>query len=125
MMHPSIYTKLTEKKGWGVFTKHAIKNNTIIEISPVVVMTVSEKKLLDKTKLHDYIFFWERDSCCMALGNISIYNHSYNSNCEYFQDYENNTIFIKTIREILEEEELTINYNGDFDDTKEIWFDAV
>ena len=36
--------------------------NTIIEISPVIVMTAEERTLLDQTLLHDYIFEWGEDS---------------------------------------------------------------
>ena len=81
---------------------------------------------LDKTLLHDYIFEWgkNKDQCCMALGLVPIYNHSYASNCEYFMDYEEDTVMLKSVREIEEGEELTINYNGDWNDSKEIWFNA-
>jgi hypothetical protein len=61
----------------------------------------------------------------MALGNIPIYNHSYQSNCEYYMDYEQKTMSIKTVRDISVGEELTINYNGDWDNEKPLWFDAV
>jgi SET domain-containing protein len=77
--------------------------------------------------LHDYIFEWGKvkDKCCVALGYIPIYNHSYKSNCEYYMDFENETIQIKTVITIEREEELTINYNGDWDDDKKVWFDVV
>jgi SET domain-containing protein len=81
---------------------------------------------LDQTLLHDYIFEWgaEKDRCCMALGFIPIYNHSYKSNCEYFMDFEEETIFVKTVRTIEKGEELTINYNGDWDDETKVWFEV-
>lgn len=90
-------------------------------------MTADERKLLDKTLLHDYIFEWQpegADMCCMALGWVPIYNHSYQSNCEYFMDYDNQTIYIKTIRDIDAGQELTINYNGPWNDEKKVWFEA-
>ena len=61
----------------------------------------------------------------MALGTIPIYNHSYKSNCEYFMDFEDNTIFIKTVKTIKKGEELTINYNGSWNDKKKVWFEAL
>jgi len=61
----------------------------------------------------------------MALGYIPVYNHSYTSNCEYFMDFSNQTIFIKTVRDISKGEELTINYNGDWNDTAKVWFDVL
>lgn len=112
--------------GRGVFTSASIEKNSIIEIAPVVVLNAKERQLIDQTLLHDYIFEWgEVDGqCCMALGWVSIYNHSYSSNCEYEMDYEANTISIKTIREIEAGEELFINYNGSYNETKPVWFEA-
>ena len=60
----------------------------------------------------------------MALGYVPIYNHSYHSNCEYEMDFENELINIRTVRFIKEGEELFINYNGDWNDRKPVWFDA-
>ncbi len=118
----------TKGKGRGVFARKAIKADTIIETSPVIVMSDKDRKLLDKTLLHDYIFEWEPNGekmCCMALGWVPIYNHSYESNCEYFMNYDDQTIYIQTVRDINPGEELTINYNGDWDETKKVWFEAV
>ena len=126
MIYPSIYIDKTGEMGRGVFTKVPIPANTIIETSPVIVMSSEERKLLDQTLLHDYIFEWGPDNkqCCMALGFVAVYNHSYKSNCEYEMNFENETIRIKTVREIEEGEELFINYNGDWNNAKKLWFDA-
>jgi SET domain-containing protein len=126
MIKEFLYFKKTAAKGRGVFTKEKIRANVIVEESPAIVMSSNERKLLDKTLLHDYIFEWTEDKrkCCMALGLIPLYNHSYESNCEYFMDFEKETIQIKTVRSIEKGEELTINYNGNWNDSKKIWFDA-
>ena len=126
MVKPYLHLKKTTAKGRAVFTKERIAANTIIEESPVIVMSKDDRIHLDKTLLHDYIFEWgqEKDKCCMALGYIPIYNHSYKSNCEYYMNFEDETIQIKTIRIIEREEELTINYNGDWNDAKKVWFDV-
>ena len=60
----------------------------------------------------------------MALGYIPVYNHSYNSNCEYFMEFEKGTMYVKTVKEIKSGEELTVNYNGNFNNRKKVWFDA-
>ena len=99
----------------------------VVECSPVIVMSAEERVHLDKTLLHDYIFEWqpeERNECCVALGYLSLYNHSFASNCEYFMDYETQTMSIRTVREIAAGEELTINYNGDWNDESPLWFEA-
>ena len=126
MLKPYLFVDTTTGKGRGVFTHERIPANTVIEIAPVIVMPKTDREHLDKTLLHDYIFEWgkEKDKCCMALGLIPMYNHSYKSNCEYFMDCDDNTIMVKTVRVIENGEELTINYNGDWDDGKKVWFDT-
>lgn len=127
MINAALYIDETEGRGRGVFCSKKLPADTIIEVSPVVVMSAAERKLLDQTLLHDYIFEWgeHKEQCCMALGYIPVYNHSYTSNCEYFMDFSNQTIFIKTVRDISKGEELTINYNGDWNDAAKVWFDVL
>jgi len=97
----------TTQMGKGVFTAEKISKNTVIEIAPVVVMSGEERKLLD-----------------LALGWVSMYNHSYESNCEYDMDDDSKTITIRTVRPIMAGEELYINYNGVWNSDKKVWFDA-
>lgn len=126
MIKRFLHCTKTAEKGRGVFTSERIPMDTIVEVSPVIVMSKDDRLHLDKTLLHDYIFEWgkERDQCCMALGFIPMYNHSYKSNCEYYMDFDDQTISVKTVRTIEKGEELTINYNGDWDDGKRVWFDV-
>ena len=121
-----LYIAETENMGKGVYTSLPIEVNTVIEISPVVVMNAEERILLDQTKLHDYIFEWQTElkKCCMALGYVAVYNHSYQSNCEYEMDYETEMISVKTMRNIEAGEELFINYNGTWNDATPLWFAA-
>lgn len=124
---PFLFIDETEGKGRGVFTKEKIPPRKIVEISSVLILDESAKQLLDQTALHDYIFDWgvKDGFCCVAWGYVSLYNHSYSGNCEYFMDYENNVIMIKAVRTILPGEELTINYNGDWNNEKPLWFQAI
>ena len=126
MILSCLFMAESPEKGRGMFTNEVILVDTIIEIAPVIVMPAPDRLLLDKTLLHDYIFEWGTDKtqCCMALGFVPIYNHSYNSNCEYFMDYSTNTIMLKTVKNIEAGEEVFINYNGDFNDKAALWFDA-
>lgn len=126
MILPFIFIAATGGRGRGVFTSASIEVGTVIEISPVIVMSHEERKLLDQTLLHDYIFEWghKKDQCCMAMGYVPVYNHSYRSNCEYEMDFDDACISIKTVRFIKAGEELFINYNGGWNDSKPIWFDA-
>jgi SET domain-containing protein len=127
MLHPAIFVDNATGKGRAVFTGEKIAAGVVVEFSPVIVMTKSDREHLDKTLLHDYIFEWghQKEKCCMALGLIPIYNHSYQSNCEYFMDYDDDTIFVKTVRALEPGEELLINYNGDWNDETPVWFDVI
>lgn len=126
MLSEYLHIANTKDKGRGVFTRKKIQAGTIVEISPVIVMNSNDRNLLDQTLLHDYIFVWgkNKDQCCMALGYIAVYNHSYQSNCEYFMDYEADTICVKTVKTIHTGDELTINYNGNWDNNERVWFDV-
>lgn len=116
----------TPGMGRGVFTSKKLDKDTVVEVAPVIVMTRDERMLLDQTRLHDYIFEWGEpsDQCCMALGWVPIYNHSYQSNCEYEMDFERETIKVTVMRTIEKGEELFINYNGNWNDETKLWFDA-
>jgi uncharacterized protein len=120
----NIYVAATSNKGRGVFTNSDLKKNTIIEIAPVIVLSKQERLLIDQTLLHDYIFEWgdTQNQCCMALGYVPMYNHSYRSNCEYEMNYKLQIITVKTVRAIKAGEELFINYNGDWNNKKPVWF---
>ncbi len=126
-IHPALFIAQISGKGRGVFTNEALSADVEIELSPVVVLPGKDRPYLDQTLLHDYIFEWDPEDlkgCCMALGWVPIYNHSYASNCEYEMDYEAETITIKTVRAIAAGEELTINYNGDWNDQSPVWFEV-
>lgn len=126
MLKPYLFVDKTDSMGRGVYTAETIAPDTVVEVSPVIVMSADDRTYLDKTALHDYIFEWGalKDKCCMALGLVPIYNHSYSSNCEYFMNYDEDVILVKTVRLIEKGEELTINYNGDWDDKSKIWFEV-
>lgn len=126
MIKPYLYIQKTKEKGRGVFTKEPIPAGTLIEVSPVLVLSNSDTGIVDKTKLHNYIFLWgvKETRSCIALGFCSIYNHAYEPNCEYEMDFDAETMAIKTRRDIRKGEELSINYNGDVEDKSEVWFDV-
>ena len=126
MILPFIFLAPTKCMGRGVFTDEPVSAGTVVEIAPVIVMSAEERKLLDQTRLYDYIFEWgdNKDHCIIALGYVPMYNHSYQSNCEYEMDYEHDLIHIRAVRDIAKGEELFINYNGEWNDESPLWFDA-
>ena len=127
MILPLLVIAPSEMRGRGVFAAEKIQANTIIEISPVLVLSSKDRKQVEKTLLFDYIFEWgdpKKKKVCIALGYLSLYNHAYNANCDYEMDFESDLMTIKTLRVIKKGEELFINYNAIADDGTPIWFEA-
>lgn len=126
MIKPFLYVASSNGKGRGVFTSENIRAKTIIEISPVIVLSQKDRKIIDKTLLHDYIFEWgeSKRQCCVALGYVSLYNHSFESNCEYEMDYDYQLITIRAVRAIKKGEELFVNYNGTWNNDTPLWFEV-
>ncbi len=127
MILSSLYMGESLNRGRGVFSSKPIAAGTIIEVSPVIVLSQEERVLLDQTLLHDYIFIWgpEEKECCIALGYLSLYNHDYKSNAEYVMDFPRQTIRITAVRHIKKDAEIFINYNGNWNNPKPVWFDKA
>ena len=109
----------------GVFCGVDIEAGDVIEICPVLVVPKNETKLLDKTVLYNYVFIWGEDDKegAVVFGYGSMYNHDYNPNAEYKADYEDDTFTVYALRDIPAGEEILINYNGDPENKKLVWFD--
>ena len=125
MILPILTIAPSPNRGRGVFAIEAIQMNTTIEIAPVIVLTKEHRIIVEQTLLYDYIFEWGEDhkSAAVALGYVSIYNHTIHPNCVYEMDYENETISIITIKDIKVGEELFINYNAEVDQESPVWFE--
>lgn len=123
----SLFIKKTEKYGRGIFTTSDIKKDEIVEISPVIVIPIDQWKYIKKTILYNYCFIWDNadEDLAIALGFGSLFNHSYNPSIGYYCDTENLAINFYALRDILEDEELTINYHGDPDNKSPLWFDVI
>ena len=126
MILPHLVIAPSGSRGRGVFATRNIPGNTIVEISPVIVLSKKEREAIEKTKLFSYIFEWgaKKTMGCLALGYVSLYNHEYTSNCNYDMDFEHNLITIRTLRKIKKGEELCVNYNADPNDKTKVWFHA-
>ena len=127
MILPILVVAPSDKRGRGVFASEKIAANTIIEISPVLVLSANDRMHIEKTLLFDYIFEWGKagkKKVCIALGYLSLYNHAYHANCDYEMDFDTDLMTIKTMRTIKKGEELFINYNAVPDDATPIWFEA-
>src|SRR5436305_15310800 len=112
MISPFLVIESSPKRGRGVFTSKNISKGTVIEVSPVIVLSEKERKTIEKTLLFHYVFEWGNDKkkAAMALGYISLYNHSYHANCEYEMEFGKKIITIKTIKNINKRKEIFSNY---------------
>lgn len=121
-----VHVAPTKRMGRGVFTKAAVTAGTLIELAPVIVMPPTARSVLDQTLLHDYIFEWGKDAkeCAVALGLVSVYNHSYDANCTYGMFFKKASIIVTAVKDIAAGKELFINYNGAPDDGKRVWFET-
>lgn len=127
MILPSLFVAPSEFGGRGVFTAEDLDAGLLIEVSPVLVLSEEERAIVEKTELNNYIFAWGEDDkqAVVAWGYVSIYNHSYEPNCRYEMDMEDDWIRIVTLKPISSGTELTINYLGDDPKLGEkVWFET-
>lgn len=126
MIMPYITIAESELGGRGVFTSEDIPEGTTIEVSPVIALSPEEREHVEKTELFNYIFEWGEGytGAAVALGYISMYNHSYHANCVYEMDFGNVEMRVRTVKPVPKGSELTFNYNAEPDDETPIWFDA-
>lgn len=126
MILPILAIAPSKERGRGVYATEAIEAQTIVEISPVLVLSMEDRKKAEETLLYNYIFEWGEghELGALGMGYISIYNHSYQPNCSYQMDFENELMTITAIHDIAAGEELFINYNADPEDQSPIWFEA-
>ncbi len=126
MILPILTIAPSDKKGRGVFTSASIAKGTVIEIAPVIVLNKEEREKVEQTLLYDYIFEWGDDLtlAAVALGYVSIYNHTIQPNCKYEMDFDHLTITISTIADVAAGEELFINYNAEEEADTPVWFET-
>lgn len=117
-------------KGRGVVAAEPIAEGELIERAPVVVMPAEERAWMDKGLLFTYVFMWEKGlseqelykgngKAGIALGYISLLNHSYTANCTFVRRFDQQLLDVVALRPIKPGEELTIDYQMD------LWFDPV
>ena len=123
-MKLDLLVKKSGAKGRGVFSTCMIKKGQIIEICPVIILKNKDRKFVDKTGLYSYYFWWgsSKKQTAIALGYGSLYNHSYSPNAVYSKNQKQGIIFFKALRDVIKNEEITINYNLDLNDESPLWF---
>lgn len=125
MMHSEmVYVRRVKGKGRGVFALRPIKKGEMIEKVPVLLVpTENLVGGLRNPALARFVYLWDKKNVAISLGYGSLYNHSYTPNADY--DFGPMTIIYTALRDIARDEEITINYNGDPEDTSEVSFKVV
>jgi len=101
-------------KGRGVFAQRSWQPGELIERAPALVLSPADTKTIQNTLLDRYYYVWgdAGDEAAIALGNGSIYNHSWEPNAIYVRRPELNEIHFLAHRSIAPGDEITVNYNG-------------
>ncbi len=112
------------EKGRGVFATALIKAGTLIERSPVLIVPIEEKDLIDKSMLYYYYYAWtpDEEGIALSLGYGSMYNHSFTPNADFDRNFEGGFIDYIALKDIQVGEEITVNYNGEPDDQEPLPF---
>jgi uncharacterized protein len=116
--------KNTEKYGRGIYATRDIKKGEFIEEAPVIILPKTEWESLRDTILSDYYFQWGEHKA-IALGYGSLFNHSYTPNARYITNLNHQSIDFYARADIRENQEITVNYNGDPEDKSPLWFDVL
>ena len=121
-----IYIKSTDGKGRGVYCRHAILNDEIIEECPLLIIPADEHERLESTKLVDYFFSFNKaeNTKALALGFGSLYNHKRVANAHYWINIETKCITFYALEDIDKGTEICINYGGRPGADFKEWFEA-
>jgi hypothetical protein len=115
----------TNLKGRGVFAQKRFLKGEVVDKAPVVVIPAEQVKFLDQTVLANYYYDWEDKAVAIALGLVSIFNHSYHPNTYYVKKFAEREVEYIAYRDIEVGEEITANYNDSPNAQSSIWFDVV
>lgn len=112
------------KFGRGIFSTRRYSAGDVIEMCQLIILDKNDRLKIDDTKLYDYYFSWgsSDDQATIALGNGSLYNHSYSPNAKYVKKFKENEIHFIAIKTIKVGDEILVNYNGDPESKEPLWF---
>jgi uncharacterized protein len=105
-------------KGRGLVALRAIAAGSLIDVAPVVPLTETDRPPPGSV-LYDYPFHWDDPPFveAIALGIVSLANHSSQPNAAFEADYARREIRMTALRDVLPGEEVLIDYDIP------LWFD--
>ena len=74
--------------------------------------------------LDDYWFWWDEEHNACALGWAALYNHACPANAAFRLERGPRVIVFAAAADIEPGDEVTINYHGEPDDPRPVWFPA-
>ncbi len=117
--HPGVRVIELEGKGRGLLAAQALAEDEVLDAAPVIPLR-HEDLPPSESLLHGYAFDWPDPPFLqgLALGIISLVNHSDTPNAWFEPDIPNKLIRLYALRDISAGEEITIDYGIP------LWFDA-
>ena len=106
----TLIVKESEGRGRGVFTEEDIPKEVLVELSPII-----EIKKTDENTIKYVYMTSENTKKYISLGYAGLYNHSDEPNITSKVNPKDNTIVVKSKRDIKKGEELFINYGNRLD----------
>jgi uncharacterized protein len=119
--------------GRGVFARRPISEGTLIERVPVLLIPrhqVEDEATAAQPNCYIswYVYAWGEqdghDYLALSLGYGSLYNHSFKPNAMFRLERPDIVEFL-AIKRIEQDQEITINYNGQPDDNSPVDFHVV
>lgn len=117
--HSALRLTEIDGKGRGVVALEPIQSGALLEIAPVIPLAAASQPPRTSV-LYDYPFLWDDPPYieAIALGLISMINHSDTPNAQFETDIPNRVVRLTALRDIAAGEEVTFDYGI------ELWFDA-
>jgi SET domain-containing protein len=119
LRHPALRVAEIAGKGRGLIAAEPIAAGTLLEAAPVIPMRAADR-LAASHPLSDYAFAWDfpPHEEAIALGLVSLVNHSSRPNATIKCDYDTLTLRLVALTPIAAGEEITFDYGI------ALWFDA-
>ncbi|QJE72912.1 SET domain-containing protein [Aerophototrophica crusticola] len=111
-------------KGRGMVALLPIPRGLLIDSAPVLILPPEDRRRMEDSRVAHYWFYWDEGatdedwSAAIALGPVSLCNHSEAPNSRFEADLESCRIDLYALRDIQAGEEITFDYGC------ELWFEV-
>ena len=107
-----VYIKAVRGMGRGVFAAKDIKKSEIIEIAPILIFNAGYNVIRHLDLSHYWFKVGKKYSRSwgIALGQGSLYNHSFDRNAIWSINRKKETITFKALKNIKKDEQIFVDY---------------